>query len=374
VDRRSIDAPTPAAPTSYSPPLAATDDLRGAVSAFEKALLEGRAPTGRGGFGMGLSGLQEELLRAPLRALATWKTLRENDLAAQQASSNIERILLQSKDHAALAAEWENRATAVDVDDREGLLLRLAKLYEEQLRDISKSVLTYEALLIENPTSEIAIDALTRLYDVQGQYRDVARVLAQKFELAQDNDERRAVAFALAQVHEHRLNDPGQAIVLMEDLREQASDHEVIDELLRLYALQEQWSSYLVTMESKIELAVSPSERAEWMTHTAEVCLHKLNDSYRAFELASGALELDRDAVEATAVLLQCAGEENLAQEVVPVLLKHYRIIADLPGERLMLERTLGLATGDAKNHAADELCEFLVQKQGDLYAGFPVG
>ncbi len=123
-----------------------------------------------------------------------------------------------------------------------------AEIEESVLQDPDRAVASYRRVLAADPGSSTAVAALERLLGEQGRYDELASVLEQQIDGTDNQDDLIRLLLSLADVREHRLQDPEgaaqayrQAVKLaptdptiqgrLADLLERAGRH---DELFRL--------------------------------------------------------------------------------------------------------------------------------------------
>jgi tetratricopeptide (TPR) repeat protein len=96
--------------------------------------------------------------------------------------------------------------------DRVGHLLRVARTYEEELELPDRAIESYELVLGEQPTSEVALAALDRLYEEHDRPSDLIQVLRLRVDLADGDPEAgRQLLLRLARVIEGTQGEAGLA-------------------------------------------------------------------------------------------------------------------------------------------------------------------
>ncbi len=112
----------------------------------------------------------------------------------------LETIMGEQGEHRAIAAEilepgylarmeWAKLTAALrarveaelDLDERKRLLVRLGRIYEEQLEDFDETLEIYARLFREDPRDEEVWETLTRLAKLGGQWSRLAKILQEAF-------------------------------------------------------------------------------------------------------------------------------------------------------------------------------------------------
>ncbi|MEO8551555.1 MAG: tetratricopeptide repeat protein, partial [Kofleriaceae bacterium] len=117
-------------------------------------------------------------------------------------------------------------AKSMDVPRQVDLYSRLARVYEQELNDVSKAVATYKKLLEVEYDNKPAVLALDRLYSSTGAYPELTDVLRREIQLAENDTEIANLQFRLGTILEGQLGDRKAAV---ETYREILTTHPTHD-------------------------------------------------------------------------------------------------------------------------------------------------
>src|SRR6185503_12544820 len=92
------------------------------------------------------------------------------------------------------------------------LLLRLARVYEEETGQVEEAIATYRRAIEADPDSKTALIALDRLFVRAQQWDELAEVVRKEIRVAQSDEDRIALNFRLAQIYELALVDMPKAV------------------------------------------------------------------------------------------------------------------------------------------------------------------
>src|SRR5262249_29254294 len=113
----------------------------------------------------------------------------------------------------------------LDVPRQVDLLLRLARVYEEELNRAEKAIETYRRVLDAEGDNGTAIAALDRLFEQGQKWPEPARILRKEIRLAQSDEQFLAIEFRLGQVYEVNIKDLPAAIDVYREILTQDPGH-----------------------------------------------------------------------------------------------------------------------------------------------------
>src|SRR5689334_15489980 len=105
------------------------------------------------------------------------------------------------------------------------MLLRVARVYEEELGQGERAIATFRRVLDAEPENRDAILALDRLYQAGERWNDLADVLRREIRLAQRDEEIVALQFRLGQLYEQSLRDVDSAISVYDEILKADGNH-----------------------------------------------------------------------------------------------------------------------------------------------------
>ncbi|HTR52356.1 MAG TPA: tetratricopeptide repeat protein, partial [Kofleriaceae bacterium] len=198
------------------------------------------------------------------RAIAAYKKLLELDgsggATARRAASALARLYQDQQAWRELRAVTRQQADwSEDASDRRALLARVAALDEDQLADRAAAIATWGEILADQPSDAGALHALERLYQATEAWRELIDILRRKVDLASADTEAIALLARVAEIHEHKLNDPEDAIAAWLEIVDRDSTlGRPLAELARLYRASDRHADLLDVLERQANFADGP--------------------------------------------------------------------------------------------------------------------
>ncbi|MCA9706301.1 MAG: tetratricopeptide repeat protein, partial [Myxococcales bacterium] len=173
-------------------------------------------------------------------------------------------------------------------------LLRLAQLAESSLDDAELARSCFEKVLGSRPDHRGALEALVRLYRVEQLWRPLVDVLGRLQGLAETEDDALRIAWERSEILAEQLEDPGEAIAVLEALgrTEAAEGHpDVARTLLELYDRAQRFHDVIRQAELVLLATDDPDRRRLLYDTIATTWLERIEDKPAA--LAAYARFLD---------------------------------------------------------------------------------
>ncbi|MSP60174.1 MAG: tetratricopeptide repeat protein [Myxococcales bacterium] len=250
--------------------------------------------------------LHEHTLRQPDRAVATWRhilTLDENDRPALDA---LARLYQARGAHRDLALIYQRKIELASTDqEKRPLRFAMAKVSEHQLGDAFEAITAYRAVLDGDAGDVEALQALERLYEKEGQWRDLLDALDRQASLVpaakRGQAEHNLLRYRAARVQEEKEGETASAIDRYRRLLDDAPDHEgvrkALEALVRseesrdaaaavldpLYRMREEYLPLVELLELKLTAESDPSSRRALLAEIAEMHEIGLEDAGAAF-------------------------------------------------------------------------------------------
>jgi len=323
------------------------DDARGAEDAFTRALAG--APEN-----LDIVRAIEMLQRAPGRERDLVKTLRaraklETDLETKRdiyreaksladapvadaaLAEEVLRDLLAEDDADLWALEELTKARDAQGDSAQvaklllrraelsvdgGDILRLkheaARVFEDKLGDAARAVSLYQEILEQEPTDAEASGRLRALFEKQGRFEDLVKLLERLIEIASSPEERANLRLVVAKTQYERFKANQDAIDTLRAILDEDPDHaEAIALLSRILEETGQDADLAELLNGQIERARGAGDTARELTlqvRLGELLENRVKDSGRALATYEAVLERDPDhrgALEAVARLAE---------------------------------------------------------------------
>lgn len=171
--------------------------------------------------------LYEDRLGDPIGATPYLERVLRLDAGNERAFLRLKDILTAAERWSELEALYDRAAQATDDPARKAeMLVEVALVCEEIIDDPAKAAAHYERIVDLDPSHDGAIRALDRLYARLERHEDLARLLAQRVDIA-TGDELLELELRLARIELDRLHHPDKAIGHVENvLRERPNDYD----------------------------------------------------------------------------------------------------------------------------------------------------
>ncbi len=283
----------------------------------------------------------EERLLDPARAFGVVvRALKEQPLD-ERAGEEAERLATL------MEVGWEQLANAyADILGIEGISAetqatigkRLARVFEEELADVTKAEETYRYVLTVAENEPEALANLDRIYTSLEQWPELAGVLEARAVASEDPQETVELYTRLGEVYEEQLGRTDDAIrafrVIFDEL--DPSNATALAALGRVYEVTEQWSALASVYERELENAVGDYEEAEIRARMARLAAERLNQIDASIEGWKRVLDLRGEDPEALWALADLYQRQGQWAELTDVLERHFDI-ADSDEDRVSI-------------------------------------
>lgn len=218
--------------------LIALGDARGALPLLDTEARLTAEPSRKAALLFAKGRLLEDRLGDPAGARAAYDTAARLDRGNVSVLKALEQRDRTSLDWEALDATLERQANAVAEDPRHRatLVASRARLWEARENGTDTALELFETALRLDPGSLEALEALERLHQRQGRWRDLIRVLEHRAAQTGDAQVRMEALYRVGRLHADRLGNREEAIHAYERAREHAPKEPLLlDALARLY-------------------------------------------------------------------------------------------------------------------------------------------
>jgi tetratricopeptide (TPR) repeat protein len=204
-------------------------------------------------------------------------------------------------------------------EDRRALLREAENIAEEKLADRALAEAALRELLQENEADAWALEELTRLRELAGDFGEVVALLLRRAELAPRPEDGVPLRHRAARVLAEQMNDEARAIKLYEEILESVpDDRDAASGLRALYEKSGRTKDMAALLERQIERATSAAERSALRMDLAKLQDEKFDAPADAVKTLRALLEEDAthgDAVIMLSKLLERTGrDEELAE------------------------------------------------------------
>jgi tetratricopeptide (TPR) repeat protein len=244
------------------------------------------------------------------RAFAAWARALAEEATESGPREALERLAAATGAWARLAEVYEERMEATfDASLQRELGLRLSALYETQLADLPRAAEFLRKTLALPGEEAPVLALLEKILSRQGEYAELAEILAREAEVATEPERQADFLFELGDVRLGPLTDPEGALAAFRDALDRNPSHEraraalttlidrketregALDVLEPLAQARGDHEGLAALYERRLELHEDRAERAHWLRRIAEVAADQLGDAARALDALGRALK-----------------------------------------------------------------------------------
>ena len=281
----------------------------------------------------------EILQRSPTHreAIAALERLMGDPILRARVASVLEPVYRQSQNWARLAAVLEAELESVDDRrDRVRLLREVADI-QQRLAHVDSAFETRARAWLVDVSNADTLGEIESLALSAKLYAPYVKTLQEGAAMAGDPELEARLWAASAQVLEHQLRDPGQAVeAWREALRARPDDPETFIALERLLGESKRTAELVEVLEQHLEVAQGAHERKDIAKRIANLQDHTLKQRDQAVEAWRTVLEVDDadlDALDALGRLYIGAGAWR---DLAGILQRKIELTPDLANLRLM--------------------------------------
>ncbi|MGB5704407.1 MAG: tetratricopeptide repeat protein, partial [Polyangiales bacterium] len=265
-------------------------DWEGLAWVYEQKLDHAQDPVVRADLLSRLGALSEEQLSNPERAVSYYQQAAGENPDDGAAYEALDRLFASVNDSERLAEVLERRMEIESESEvRIEVGMRLAELYEAQLRRPDAACDALRAVVDTDPEHHGALEGLSRLYERQGQWQDLVEVLQRRADSAGHESERVMLTHQVGNVMERELDDELSAIAVYGQVLRIDPTHEPsVQALLRITKLadyredaaavvepylraQERWNDLAALLRLRADAMTDPHQKAEQLVTLADV-------------------------------------------------------------------------------------------------------
>lgn len=262
--------------------------------------------------------LFEEILNKPELAIEAYQAVLELEPGHAPSIRTLEKLYERTGRWRDLAALLRHELDQAEGQDAIDLMFRLGEINETKLGEAGNAVDQYEGVLMRQPTHLRAQEALERLlgvesqrqriaaileplYEEQGAYADLARILEVQLEFESTAGGRAGLLLRIAELNENRLREPGPAFeAYARAVEADPSDPRAREELARISETRESYRRKRVdVLEKAVEVSEhSASLQSELLLELAQLLDERLGDTNAAERVYERLIEVDADNPE----------------------------------------------------------------------------
>ncbi len=316
--------------------------------------------------------LYEQQLESFDRAFDAYGRALEEDPTNEQTLGQLERLADQTNSWEPLAQLYESQLEKIlDSQLQISMLLKVARVYEEELEQAENAVKKYERALEHDPECRPAILSLDRLFESMEKWKELTEVLRREIRMAVSDEEMVSLQFRLGQIFEQNIGDMDSALECYRDIlttlpghsatlsalellfSEGVKQQEIAEILEPFYTDHGHWEKLVKILEVQLDYVQDLMDRMAAIQRIAEINENQLVDSIEAFRWWGRAYLEDPTSELVVEELERLAAATESWEELVEVYQKAAEAKADDPGlVKMILLRKARICEEQTQNHA----------------------
>ncbi len=332
-------------------------DFRGLIAAYEKRARLVKSDRKRVEILRRAAHVAQQKLKDARQAASLFALLHAIDPADSEGMEALEKHAHRTRNWEELASVLQTRIS-LSTGKREALDLRLklAKLFEEEMRDPQRAAAIYLEILQRDAAHRQSIEALGRLYEATERWDDLIAITKRQIEFSKDRAQKALLQFKCGSIMEAKFNRDDEAVRFY-----QAAIYAsplclpAIHGLRDLYLRQGRFREAIETLELEVKLWVGAKERAGVLSQIGHLYERELGEPTRALEYYEKALHVDPECLPANRALFEryyARGDFTLAMPIAALLTQKVNLEPD-PSERVRIYQkraALSQHVGDLKS------------------------
>jgi len=322
-----------------------------------------------------LADLYEQQLDDAVSAFGAFSRAFQENPTDEQTLAQLERLAGNADKWAELADVYEAQLDKIlDSSLQVDILLRIARVYEEELDELDGAVEKYQRALEHDPESVPAIQALDRLFQRFEKWESLTEVLRREISMANTDDEIIAGQFRLGQVYEQNLGDMDNALECYREVLDIDPEHtgtlsalellfaegvkqQEIGRIVEpLYTQGGEWEKLVKVLEVLLGQVEDLVDRMASVQRIAEICEQQLFDKVEAFRWWGRGFVEDPTSELATEELERLAEETGSWDELAEV---YEKVASGRTDEEGLVKRVLLRKATVCELHTNDQAgCE----------------
>ena len=268
--------------------------------------------------------LLETRLNDLSRARDLFAAILTDDPGHAKAGESMARIAERTGDFQTLAQILERRAEARRGIEKAEALAKVAEVYEDHLNDLAEATRRFEAVLAIDPANLGALKGLDRIFNRNGQYRELLDVLHRQIEVAATPRQKINLYERVAGLHDEEFLDHAKAAEALEAiLAIDGSNDNALTALARHYRALDKWEPVVALYDKHASVTGDEARKIELLLAKARTLADQIGSPERAtkaYEQILVAQPSHAGALEALAHLREMSGDSHAALSAVEAL------------------------------------------------------
>jgi tetratricopeptide (TPR) repeat protein len=270
--------------------------------------------------------LEEEVLERPREAIGVYHKVLEIDPEDIRTIDALIKLYLSLSAWEELLATYTKKADLLlDPGEKKLILYQVGAVFERELRDVARSIDTYQRVLEIDPDDLTALSRLDVLYQAAGNWNELLGILTHEAELTQDPIEATSYQYRIAELYEKHLGDVERAVELYREILNILPDHAPTLQALEgikngeraplaaasvlepVYEAMGEWLKLISVLEVQVRASDDAFARVELLHRIARLYEESLGDHPHAFDTYARAIGVDSQNEESLGALERLA-------------------------------------------------------------------
>ncbi|HVR20798.1 MAG TPA: tetratricopeptide repeat protein, partial [Polyangiaceae bacterium] len=274
--------------------------------------------------------LEEEVLERPREAIGVYHKVLEIDPEDIRTIDALVKLYLSLSAWEELLATYTKKVDLLlDPSEKKIILYQVGAVFERELRDVARSIDTYQRVLEIDPDDLTALSRLDVLYQSAQNWSELLGILTHEAELTQDPIEATSYQYRIAELYEKHLGDVERAVELYREILNILPDHAptltalegikngeraplaAASVLEPVYESMGEWQKLISVLEVQVNASDDAFVRVELLHRIARLYEESLNDHAHAFDTYARAISVDSQNEESLGALERLASYIN---------------------------------------------------------------
>ncbi len=270
--------------------------------------------------------LEEEVLERPREAIKVYDKVLEIDPEDIRTIDALVKLYLSLQAWEELLATYTKKVDLVlDPGEKKLILYQVGAVFERELRDVGRSIDTYQRVLEIDPDDLTALSRLDVLYQAAQNWNDLLGILTHEAELTQDPVEATSYQYRIAELYEKHLGDVDRSVELYREILNILPDHvptlaalegikngeraplAAASVLEPVYESMGEWQKLISVLEVQVKASDDSFARVELLHRIARLYEESLQDHRNAFDTYARAIGVDSQNEESLGALERLA-------------------------------------------------------------------
>ena len=238
--------------------------------------------------------------------------------------------------------EWIEKVSMAAAEKVE-LLLELATLYKEKLRQDNAALMAWQAALQAQPENEALLEKLMGQYETMKRWPDLIALLQKKASLETEKNKKIELHERVARLFQEKFSNVAEAIKGYEQVLHIDPNHTEARAYLKAsYEKRRDWEKLVALLCEELDQVQDSEQRQQKSLELARLAAEKLKRSAFSIERWQNVLHLQPDHLEALGELEKLYEREKQWEALIEVCERQEALVSD-PSKHLALLQKLGL-------------------------------